>query len=98
MRKGPYYTEDILVEKMQSGEYGWLDYVNHFSEEWQNEYEEYCKEHALCIGNESAEQFVKYKRRAVGARNGNRERLIQSCYGDKKELESKTDGLAARDA
>ena len=59
MRKGPYYTEDILVEKMQSGEYGWLDYVNHFSEEWQNEYQEYCKEHALCIGNESAEQFVK---------------------------------------
>ena len=54
MRKGPYYTEDILVEKMQSGEYGWLDYVNHFSEEWQNEYQEYCKEHALCIGNESA--------------------------------------------
>ena len=51
MRKGPYYTEDILVEKMQSGEYGWLDYVNHFSEGWQNEYEEYCKEHALCIGN-----------------------------------------------
>ena len=61
MRKGHYYTEDILVEKMQSGEYGWLDYVNHFNEEWQNEYEEYCKEHALCIGNESAEQFVNYK-------------------------------------
>ena len=30
MKKGPYYTEDILVEKMQNGEYGWLDYVNHF--------------------------------------------------------------------
>ena len=43
MKKGPYYTEDILVEKMQNGEYGWLDYVNHFSEDWQNEYEEYCK-------------------------------------------------------
>ena len=51
----------ILEEKMQSDEYGWLDYLNHFSEEWQNEYQEYCKEHALCIGNESAEQFVKYK-------------------------------------
>ena len=36
--------------------------------------------------------------RTVGARNGNRERLIQSCYGDKKELESKTDGHSARDA
>lgn len=61
MKKGPYYTEDILVEKLQNGEYGWLDYVNHFSEDWQNEYEEYCKKHAMCIGNESAEQFVKYK-------------------------------------
>ena len=39
MKKGPYYTEDILVEKMQNGEYGWLDYVNHFSEDWQHEYE-----------------------------------------------------------
>ena len=36
MKKGPYYTEDILVEKMQNGEYGWLDYVNYFSEEWQD--------------------------------------------------------------
>ena len=43
MKKGPYYTEDILVEKMQNGEYGWLDYVNHFSEDWQHEYEEFCK-------------------------------------------------------
>ena len=33
MRKGPYYSEDILVEKMQRGEYNWLDYINHFSEE-----------------------------------------------------------------
>ena len=44
MRKGPYYSEDILVEKMQRGEYNWLDYINHFSEEWQDEYEEYCRE------------------------------------------------------
>ena len=33
-----YYPEEILVEKMQSGEYGWLDYINHFSAEWQEEY------------------------------------------------------------
>ena len=52
MRKGPYYSEDILVEKMQRGEYNWLDYINH---------EEYCREYSLSIGNESAEQFVNYK-------------------------------------
>ena len=61
MRKGPYYSEDILVEKMQRGEYDWLDYVNHFSEEWQDEYEENCRESSLSIGNETAEQFVNYK-------------------------------------
>ena len=36
-------------------------YINHFSEEWQDEYEEYCREYSLSIGNESAEQFVNYK-------------------------------------
>ena len=24
-----YYPEDELVQKVQSGEYGWLDYINH---------------------------------------------------------------------
>ena len=33
-----YYPEDVLVEKVQSGEYGWLDYINHHSPEWQEEY------------------------------------------------------------
>ena len=29
------YPEEVLIEKMQSGDYGWLDYVNQFSEEGQ---------------------------------------------------------------
>lgn len=56
-----YYPEDVLVGKMQSGEYGWLEYVNHHSAEWQEEYEDYCIRHALCICEETAEQFVHYK-------------------------------------
>ena len=46
---------------MESGEYGWLDYVNHFSAEWQDELAEYCTECALEINDASAEQFVHYK-------------------------------------
>lgn len=38
MAKNKYYPEEVLVEKVQKGEYGWLDYVNHYSEEWQGEY------------------------------------------------------------
>ena len=28
-----YYPEDELIAKLESGEFTWLDYVNHFSEE-----------------------------------------------------------------
>lgn len=56
-----FYPEDVLIEKMESGEYGWLDYVNHFSAEWQDELAEYCTERALEINDASAEQFVHYK-------------------------------------
>ena len=44
MAQQKYYPEEILVEKMQSSEYGWLDYINHFSAEWQEEYAHYCEE------------------------------------------------------
>ena len=37
MAQHQYYPEEVLIEKMQSGEYGWLDYVNHFSAEWQED-------------------------------------------------------------
>ena len=56
-----YYPEEILVEKMQSGEYGWLDYVNHYSAEWQEEYADYCTDKGLTVGEDSAAAFVRFK-------------------------------------
>ena len=44
-----YYPEDELVEKFQSGEYGWIDYVNHHSPEWQEEYTAFCRERGLTV-------------------------------------------------
>ena len=61
MAQHQYYPEDVLVEKIERGEYGWLDYVNHFSAEWQEEYTRYCEERSLMIGNESAAEFGHYK-------------------------------------
>ncbi|WP_026367407.1 hypothetical protein [Bacteroides sp. 14(A)] len=61
MAQQNYYPEEVLVEKMQSGQYGWLDYVNHFSAEWQEEYARYCEEKGLMVGDDSAEAFVRYK-------------------------------------
>ena len=55
-----YYPEDVLVEKVQSGEYGWLDYINHHSPE-------FCKEKDLIVNEESAEEFVDWKGEQIEA-------------------------------
>ena len=49
-----YYPEDELVQKVQSGEYGWLDYINHHSPE-------FCNERNLVVNEESAEDFIEWK-------------------------------------
>ncbi|NPD92072.1 hypothetical protein [Xylanibacter muris] len=61
MSQNEFYPEEVLIEKMQSGEYGWLDYVNHFSAEWQEEYVSYCRQNNLTVGNDSAATFVRHK-------------------------------------
>lgn len=66
-----YYPEEVLIEKMERGEYGWLDYINHFSAEWQEEYARYCRENDLEINNVSAAEFVHFKNEQLEAAMAN---------------------------
>ncbi len=59
--KKEYFTEDELVEKYQSGEFNWLDYVTHHSKEWDKEYENFCNEKGLEANDSSALDFLGYK-------------------------------------
>ncbi len=61
MEKHEFYPEEVLIAKLESGEYGWLDYVNHYSEEWQEEYIRYCRDNSLSVGDASAAEFVQFK-------------------------------------
>ena len=61
MAEKQYYPESELVQKLQTNEYGWLQFVNHHSKEWKNEYLAYCQAHGLLMNDESAERFVNYK-------------------------------------
>lgn len=61
MEENEYYPEEVLIGKMERGEYGWLDYVNHFSAEWREEYARYCEENNLMAGNDTAAEFVRHK-------------------------------------
>ena len=67
MESEQFYPEEILIEKMESGEYGWLDYVNHYSMEWQEEYLRYCRENDLMVNDSTAEAFVHFKDRELEA-------------------------------
>ena len=99
MAQHQYYPEEVLIEKMERGEYGWLDYVNHFSAEWQEEYLRYCKENALAVSDETAAEFVRFKDEQLEAAMERGDALRkQSDYGDTNEYQSPTDGPATRNA
>lgn len=61
MAKEKFYTEEELVEKIQNGEFNWLDYVNHYSREWKEEYRNYCESRGKNINDDSASEFVEFK-------------------------------------
>ena len=65
MVKEKFYTEEELVEKVQTGEFGWLDYVNHRSREWKQEYTVYCKSRGLSISEETAEAYIELKQQQL---------------------------------
>lgn len=65
MVKEKFYTEEDLVEKVQTGEFGWLDYVNHCSREWKQEYTVYCKSRGLSINEETAEAYIELKQQKL---------------------------------
>lgn len=47
MSEVKYYTEEELVEKVQSGKFTMLDYVNHHSPEMSEDFKEYCQKKGL---------------------------------------------------
>ena len=62
----PYYQEDELVSRVQSGEMSMLDYVQHHSEQWDAEYHQYCEDNILDESQEeSAEQYLAWKDRQM---------------------------------
>ena len=49
-----FEPEETLVEKVQSGEYGWKEYIYHHSRELISNYEKYCEEKLLNKDSESS--------------------------------------------
>ena len=55
MAKEKFYPVEVLVEKMQNGEIGWLEYVNHYSRKMKKEYAQWCSDEG------KSEEFLALK-------------------------------------
>ena len=42
--KFEYYPEETLIDLVQRGVFGWVDYVTHYSEEWREEFTSFLAE------------------------------------------------------
>ena len=60
--KKKYLSEEVLIEKMQKSEIGWLEYVTSFSKEWDEEFAAFIEENGLEASDESAELFLVHKK------------------------------------
>ena len=56
-----FYPEETLVEKVQSGVYGWLVYFTHQYNAWKQKYEQYCRLRELPMNDGTAEKFLQMK-------------------------------------
>lgn len=57
-----YLSEEELVQKVQSGEYGWHEYIEHHSKDLAKEYTNYCQSQGIDPDKEeSAEKFMEQR-------------------------------------
>lgn len=61
MAKEKFYSVDVLVEKMQNDEIGWLDYVNHYSRRMKKEFAQWCQDKGVEPSDDAAEEFLAEK-------------------------------------
>lgn len=61
-RKGHrYYTEETLIDLVQRGIFSWVDYVTHYSPEWEEEYYSFLREMGFSKSNQTALAYIAFR-------------------------------------
>ena len=60
-KKHRYYPEETLIDFVQRGLFSWVDYVKHYSEEWRNEFQEFCTKRHMPMNNSTALAYITYR-------------------------------------
>lgn len=56
-----YYPEEVLIDKLQSGEFSHNEYILHHSPEWAQQYKDFCEARDLEQNEQSAKDFLDFK-------------------------------------
>lgn len=59
--KFKYYTEETLIDLVQRGVFGWVDYVLHYSEEWREEFSTFLAERGMELNDKNALAYIAFK-------------------------------------
>lgn len=59
--KFKYYPEETLIDLVQRGVFGWVDYVTHYSEEWREEFTSFLAERGMELSDKNALAYIAFK-------------------------------------
>ena len=59
--KFEYYPEETLIDLVQRGVFGWVDYVTHYSEEWREEFTSFLAERGMELKDKNALAYIAFK-------------------------------------
>lgn len=59
--KFKYYPEETLIDLVQRGVFGWVDYVLHYSEEWREEFTSFLAERGMELNDKNALAYIAFK-------------------------------------
>lgn len=59
--KFKYLPEEVLIDLVQRGLFSWVDYVEHYSQEWREEFNEFLSQRGMPKNNANALAYIAYR-------------------------------------
>lgn len=59
--KFKYYPEEVLIDLVQRGLFSWVDYVEHYSPVWREEFNEFLAQRGMSKNNSNALAYIAFK-------------------------------------
>lgn len=59
--KFKYFPEETLIDLVQRGLFSWVDYVEHYSQEWREEFNGFLAQRGMPKNNANALAYIAYR-------------------------------------